>query len=37
MGMQGNLALCCKALLPILSMGHVVMRAPDQGGGPYFN
>ena len=36
MSMQGNLALCCKALLPILSMGRVVMTSPDEvyGGRP---
>ena len=32
MGMQAHLALCCKAMLPMFSMGHVVVR--QKGGRP---
>ena len=36
MRMQAHLALCCKAMLPIISMGHLVVRAPGNlyGGRP---
>ncbi len=32
-GMQAHLALCCKALLPILGVGHVRVRLDTPGPG----
>ena len=33
MCLQANLALCCKAMLPILCMGHVRVRLDEPDGG----